>query len=181
MIMTITKMRVFAVACVLTLAIASVAQAHVVFAEPEARPNSYYAGFLRVSHGCGASPTRAVRVEIPEGVNIARPQPKPGWTLEIERAPLAAPIPSEGGAIMERVTAITWRGDLPADQFEQFGIMMRLPDRAGPLYFPVIQTCAEGEERWTQIPAVGAAWHSVSRPAPVLTLSAPAPDPHAHH
>lgn len=179
--MTITKVRVFAAACALVFAVVSAAQAHVVFAEPEARPNSYFAGFLRVSHGCGSSPTRAVRVEIPEGVNIARPQPKPGWTLEIERARLAAPIQSEGGAITERVTAITWRGDLPADQFEQFGIMMRLPDRAGPLYFPVIQTCAEGEQRWTQIPAAGAAWHSVPRPAPVLTLAAPAPDPHAHH
>lgn len=167
--------------CALAIALTSSAYAHVVFAEPEAAPSSYYAGFLRVSHGCGASPTRSVRVEIPAGVNIARPQPKPDWTLEIERAPLATPIASEGGALTERVTSITWRGELPADQFEQFGIMMRLPAESGPLYFPVIQICADGEQRWEQIPAAGAAWHSVPRPAPVLTLQAPRTDEHAGH
>lgn len=162
----------------------STAAAHVVFAEPEAAPNSYYAGFLRVSHGCGDSPTRAIRVEIPDGVNVARPQPKSGWTLDIERAPLAASISGEGGhAITERVAAITWRGELPADQFDQFGIMMRLPDQTGPLYFRVTQTCAEGEQRWEQIPALGAAWHSAPHPAPVLTLVAPpvASRGHDHH
>lgn len=88
-----------------------------------------------------------------------------------------------GHVISERVTAITWIGDLPADQFDQFGVMMRLPAETGALYFPVVQTCASGEQRWDQIPAAGAAWNSVPRPAPVLTLSAPTPseDGHAHH
>ncbi len=159
------------------------AQAHVVFADTEAAPNSYFATSMRVSHGCGNSPTRSVRVEIPEGVNIARPQPKPGWRLRIERMPLATPIQSEAGhQITERVTAITWTGNLPADQFEQFGIMMRLPDRVGRLHFPVVQTCASGEQRWEQIAAEGAAWGSVPRPAPVLTLVArvSAEENHAH-
>lgn len=176
--------RVMICALALAGALASAASAHVVFAEPEAAPNSYYAGFLRIGHGCGDSPTRAVRVEIPDGVMIARPQPKPGWRLSIEREPLAAPIRTEGGHEMtERVTAITWSGDLPADQFEVFGVMMRLPDRAGPLYFPVIQTCASGEQRWTDIPPDGAAWNSVPRPAPVLRLRAPEQggEAHAHH
>jgi uncharacterized protein YcnI len=158
-----------ALACVLI----SSAFAHIVFAEPNATANAYYAGFLRVSHGCGPSPTRAIRVEIPDGINTARPQPKPGWALSIERAPLATPIQSEGGAITERVTAITWRGELPVDQFDQFGVMMRLPNQAGPLYFRVTQTCASGEQRWDDIPAAGAAWNSVAHPAPVLNLTAP--------
>lgn len=163
------------------LAAATPAAAHIVFDEPAAAPNSYYAGFLRVSHGCGASPTRSIRVEIPDGVNIARPQPKPGWTLRVERAPLAAPIRSEGGyEITERVTAIIWDGELPADQFDQFGIMMRLPDRVGRLSFPVTQTCANGEQRWSDIPAEGAAWRSVAHPAPVITLAAPQ-QPEEHH
>jgi Uncharacterized protein conserved in bacteria len=170
----------------LSLLLASAASAHIVFADPEAKPGAYYAGFLRVGHGCGASPTRAIRVEIPEGVNIARPQPKPGWSIEIERAPLATPIHAEGGhQITERVIAITWRGELPADQFDQFGIMMRLPGQAGALYFPVTQTCANGATRWDQIPPAGAAWGSVPHPAPMLTLAAPntapAPAHHGHH
>src|SRR5262249_20835349 len=132
-------------------------------------------------HGCAGSPTRSIRVEIPESVTIARPQPKPGWRLDIERAPLAQPIQSEGGPITDRVTAIMWTGELPADEFDQFGIMMRLPNQAGPLYFRVTQTCASGEERWTEIPAEGQAWGSMHRPAPVITLAAPTPAPvHMH-
>lgn len=165
--------RHLAAACAALLVIAGSASAHVVFAEPQTAPNSYYAGFLRVSHGCDGSPTRAVRVEIPAGVDIARPQPKPGWTLEIEHEPLATPVRAEMSMVTERVTAITWRGELPADQFDQFGIMMRLPDRSGPLYFRVTQICAEGMQSWTDIPAPGAAWNSVPHPAPVLTLATP--------
>ncbi|MEQ1820479.1 MAG: YcnI family protein [Terricaulis sp.] len=168
-----------ALACGWLLPTAAVA--HVVFAEPEAAPNSYYAGFIRMSHGCGASPTRAIRVEIPDGVNIARPQPKAGWRLSVEHAPLATPIRTEGGyELTERVTAITWRGNLPADQFDQFGIMMRLPDQTGPLYFRVTQTCANGEQAWTDIPPEGAAWHSVPHPAPVITLIARQVIEHQH-
>ena len=166
------------------LCVSTAALAHVVFDQPRAQANAYYAGFVRISHGCGASPTRTVRVEIPDGVNIVRPQPKPGWTLTIEHAPLATPIRTEGGyALTERVTPITWSGELPADQFDMFGIMMRLPDRGGPLYFPVVQTCAEGEQRWTDIPAEGAAWNSVPHPAAVITLESPPPsaDASAHH
>jgi periplasmic copper chaperone A len=175
-----TMFRLLASALAL-LAIPAAAFAHVVFAEPEAAPNAYYAGFIRISHGCGGSPTRSVRVEIPDGVNIARPQPKAGWVISVERAPLATPLRNEAGdAVTERVTSITWTGELLADQFDVFGIMMKLPDRAGPLYFPVTQTCVSGEQRWTDIPPAGAAWHSVPHPAPVVTLVAPANTERAH-
>ena len=98
------------------------AAAHVVFAEPQARAGSYYGGFLRVSHGCGTSPTVSVKVEIPDSVATARPQPKPGWTLAIDTAPLAAPASGEGGApITRRVVAVTWTGLLAIDQFDQSG------------------------------------------------------------
>ena len=84
------------------------AAAHIVFAEPQATAGGYYAGFLRVSHGCGDAGTVSIRVEIPEAVASARPQPKPGWTLAIEHAALKTPIKAEGGATLtQRVSAIT--------------------------------------------------------------------------
>ncbi|OAN66365.1 YcnI family protein [Sphingomonas sp. TDK1] len=159
-------------ALVLLLPVA--AQAHIVFAEPQAIAGSYYAGFLRVSHGCGASDTVSIRVEIPAGIVSARPQPKPGWTLAVEHAPLATPIKGEGGAtITQRVSAITWTGKLPADEFDQFGIMMKLPEAPGALYFPTVQRCASGSTDWVNLPASPEAWHATRNPAPILTLTVP--------
>jgi hypothetical protein len=156
------------------------AMAHVVFSEQKAESGSYYTGFLRVGHGCGDSPTVALRVTIPEGVVSAKPQPKPGWTLKIDKVPLAKPILGEGGAqITERVAAITWTGLLPVDQFDEFGLSLKLPSTAGPLYFPTVQRCQKGENAWTTIPQSPAQWHRESRPAPMLLLQAHQPAQHA--
>lgn len=155
------------------LCLSTGASAHVVFDQPQASAGGYYTGFLRVTHGCGESPTVSVRVDIPAGVVSARPQPKPGWTLKIDREPLATPIKSEGGAIITtRVTAVTWTGALPADEFDQFGVSLKLPDVAGPLYFPTTQRCATGVNAWTAIPASPEQWHATPSPAPMLILAA---------
>jgi uncharacterized protein YcnI len=160
--------------------IAAPAGAHIVFAPADAPAGSYYAGEFRVGHGCGDAATTAVRVTIPDGVLIARPRPKPGWTIEIERAPLPAPAMSEGREIHERVAAITWRGQLPADQFDGFGLMLKLPaDRTGSHYLPVRQTCGKDSVDWSEIPAEGQSWGSMKRPAPMIELK-PAESHHMH-
>ncbi len=158
--------------CLAGAAIASPASAHIVFAQPEAAAGSYYAGFLRVGHGCGDSATTAIRVEMPEALPSVRPQPKPGWTLEIERKRLDTPVAAEGGGtITERVSAVVWKGRLPADQFDQFGLLMKLPAAAGPLYFPTTQSCETGSNGWTAIPPSPDLWHSLPRPAPMLNVT----------
>jgi uncharacterized protein YcnI len=151
--------------------LAGAAQAHVVFTHPTAAAGAHWAGSLRVSHGCDGSATTSVRAEIPPGIVVARPQPKAGWTIVIERESLATPVAAEGGGMLtERVSAITWTGVLPDDQFEEFGLAAKLPTGAGALVFPVIQTCERGEARWTEIGAAGAP--RPAHPAPVLTLQA---------
>ncbi|NWG45245.1 MAG: YcnI family protein [Alphaproteobacteria bacterium] len=157
-------------AALLALAHPMAAAAHIVLAEPEARAGSYHAGFFRVSHGCGASDTLSIRIEIPKSILIARPQAKPGWSVSMERAALSEPLPGEGGAITERVSAITWSGRLPADQFDTFGVMMKLPEAAGPLHFPTTQSCVEGTRAWVEIPGPGEAPGARESPAPVLIL-----------
>lgn len=158
------------------VSIAGTAQAHVVFAQPVATAGAHWAGALRVSHGCDGSATTSVRVEIPVGIVVARPQPKAGWTIVIEREPLAAPVAAEGGGMLtERVSAITWTGRLPDDQFEEFSLAAKLPAETVALAFPVIQTCEQGEARWTEAAVAGAP--RPAHPAPVLTLQAGA----AHH
>ena len=154
------------------LLLAESATAHVVLADASAPAGGYHAAFFRVSHGCDGSATTSLRVELPSSVTVAKPQPKPGWTLSVERAPLATPVISEGKPVRERVVAVTWTGRLADDEFDQFGVMVKLPAAVGPLYFPTIQRCERGETRWTTIPAPGQAWHSVPHPAPVLDLRA---------
>ena len=148
------------------------ALAHVSLADPKAAPGAYYVSAFRVGHGCGGSATTALRIELPEAILTARPQPKAGWTLEIERAPLSPPQAGEGGRMVkERIKAITWRGGpLPDDEFDAFGIMVKLPDQPGKLYFRAIQTCVSGEERWTDVPGPGAG-PRLAHPAPVLDVT----------
>ena len=157
-------------ALILALVSTSQANSHVVLADPVAVPGSYYAGFFRVSHGCGDSGTVSIRIEIPKAVASAKPQPKAGWTTTTETEKLDTPLKTEGGMVTTRVKAITWQGSLAADQFDQFGVMMKLPAQFTPLYFPTVQTCEKGERRWTKIPGEGKAWNSVPSPAPMLHL-----------
>jgi copper(I)-binding protein/uncharacterized protein YcnI len=154
-----------------SLLAAGSAAAHVTLADGRAAPGAYFTSFFRVGHGCHGSATVALRVEIPEGIVTARPQPKPGWTLAIERVPLSPPAKGEGGKpVTERVAAITWRGGpLPDEDWDQFGVTAKLPDHAGKLYFPAIQTCEQGEERWVETAAEPGA--HLSHPAPALELA----------
>jgi len=163
----------------LAAALATPAGAHVVMAPAEATTGSYYAGEVRIGHGCGDAATTAVRIEVPDGVLTARPRPKAGWTIEVERAPLATPVMVEGREQRDRVSAITWRGNLPADQFDGFGVMLKLPKAAATLHFPVRQTCGAESVAWVEIPAAGQSWGSLKHPAPVLTLES-APTGHSH-
>ena len=160
---------------VVLLAMPAAAGAHIGFADPHAAAGGYYVGFLNVTHGCGDAATLAIRVTIPEGINVARPQPKAGWTISVEHGPLAQPLRNEsGGSTRQRVTAISWTGRLPADQFDQFGLMMRLPATAGVLFFPTTQRCTTGANAWINRPATPEAWHATAMPAPMLIVGAPA-------
>jgi uncharacterized protein YcnI len=152
-------MKVPLIALLATLAAApSLAFAHVVAAPGEAKAGSYSAIAFRVGHACGAGDTTLkLRVEIPDGVASARPQPKPGWTIDIEK---------DG----DRATAVTWTGRLPDDQFDDFALLMKLPAQAVTLVFPVIQSCETGESQWTEIPDPQRPDEKLTRPAPTVRL-----------
>src|SRR3954454_5442499 len=123
-----------AAAMVAVLLTARAADAHVVLETQQATPGSYFRVVFVVPHGCDASPTIALRAELPPGVVIAKPMPKPGWTLEIEKEPLAAPVQNEGHAITERVKQVAWQGGrLSSDEYDTFSMMVRLPDAQGRL------------------------------------------------
>jgi uncharacterized protein YcnI len=151
------------------LATAGAAQAHVAVQPASATAGSYQVLRFGVGHGCDGEATTAVRIEMPPGLGSARPQPKPGWKLTIDHA-VDKP---------DTVTAITWSGRLPADQFDELLIQVKLPGDAGRLYFPTIQTCGRVAVRWTEVPVSGGA--RPEHPAPAVTLSPATPAPEAGH
>jgi uncharacterized protein YcnI len=152
---------------------AGAASAHVAADPSTVAAGGYQAVKFRVGHACSdAATTTALRIEVPEGVLSARAQPKPGWSLSLERSPDAT----------RRVTAVTWRGALPPDQFDEFALFLHLPDTAGVLYFPAVQTCGSAQTRWTDVPEPGSTGR-LDHPAPSLRLTpaTPAPDAGHHH
>jgi uncharacterized protein YcnI len=149
---------------------AGAASAHVSVTPAQAPAGSYQVLRFGVGHGCDGQASTALSIQIPPGVKVARPQPKPGWTL-------SADWPK---GETERPAAITWTGELPANQFDEFLILVRLPAEAGALAFPAIQTCGGAQNRWVETPQPGGA--RPEHPAPtVLVTPAAAPDGGHHH
>ena len=148
------------------LSAAAPALAHVSVDPGAAKAGAYQVLRFRVGHGCGGGATTALRIETPQGLASARPHPKPGWTLTIE---------TEG----ERVSALVWRGALPADQFDEFAVLAKLPAEPGVLHFPTVQTCGAEDSQCTGIPDPGET--SLSHPAPALRVLPDTPaETHQH-
>ncbi|AVO46975.1 DUF1775 domain-containing protein [Phreatobacter cathodiphilus] len=157
------------------------ALAHVTLERGETAPGSYKA-VLRVPHGCGTQATTGIAVTIPEGVHSVKPQPKPGWTLATTVRPYQRAYVNHGREVREGVAEIAWSGgSLPNEHYDEFVFVGQVDASlasAGQIYFPVVQTCANGESRWTEIPAAGSQARLAS-PAPVLRIAAAGAPAHA--
>lgn len=164
---------ILATACM--LAAAGKASAHVVLAQRAAPVSSYYKASFQVGHGCEGSATIAIRVDIPDGIAVAKPQPKPGWHVTTERGPLTQFATVHGKTVTEGVRSITWRGGpLADDQFDEFGAMLLLPAQPGRLHFRVLQTCEQGAIDWAGMPEPGG--DHPRAPAATLDVFDPAED-----
>ncbi len=166
-------MKYFVLAAALA-AIASSAAAHVSLSPASVPAGSYFFGEFRIAHGCAGRDTISIKVEIPDAILVAKPQPKTGWSLETESKPLDKPNQVDGRPVDSRVSTITWQGDLEDTNWDQFGLMLKLPSTPGVLVFPVTQTCAQGEVKWDEVPT--AANPHPAHPAPTLTVTPTAGD-----
>jgi uncharacterized protein YcnI len=75
---------------------------------------------------------------------------------------------AHGGQVSSGVRELVWTGRLLDEHYDEFAFSSYLtPElKAGEmLYFPVVQECEQGVERWIDIPAEGSA-----SPAPGLRL-----------
>lgn len=133
------------------------AVAHVTLDRAEAPADGYVRLAIRVPHGCAGAATIGIRLAVPEGLTSVKPAPKSGWTLTIVPGE-PAPGRGEHGAAASTVREIAWRGGpLPDDQYDEFLLMVRTPDKSGEtLWFPFVQECEGGAvTRWIERPQAG--------------------------
>ncbi|MFZ1721682.1 MAG: DUF1775 domain-containing protein [Microgenomates group bacterium] len=82
-------------------------------------------------------PTTQVTLQIPAGLQSARPHVKQGWDIEIVRGDESNP---------DAITEITWSGgSIPADQMDVFLFNAQAPLEEGELVWKAYQTYADGE------------------------------------
>ncbi|RVV98091.1 DUF1775 domain-containing protein [Mesobaculum littorinae] len=160
--------------------LAPAAIAHVTVVAEKSAPGATTKLTLRVPHGCDGEATEEIRVELPEGVYAAKPMPHAGWEIDTETGAYATPYDNHGTEMTEGVRSITWSGgSLPDDFYDEFSFRAALGAELAPgavLYMPTVQTCATGEEAWTDT----SGGHD-GKPAPALTLAeAPTAPAHGH-
>lgn len=114
---------------------AGTANAHVTVWPKEANPGAYEKFTVRVPSEKEDTPTVKIEVHIPEGVNISRVEPKPGWTYALTRD------------AEEHVTSIVWTAEgqgLLATEFTEFYVSGRIADDAEALIWKADQHYGDG-------------------------------------
>ena len=153
---------------------ATPAAAHITLEIGKAPIGAAYKAVFRIPHGCDGSATIKLRVEIPDGVIEVKPQPKPGWQVETVKGMYAAAVTFEGTRLTTGVKEVVWSGGkLPDDFYDEFVFEAFLTDSlpsGTTIYFPVIQQCEAGIERWIEIPEPGKTPDDYEHAAPALAL-----------
>jgi uncharacterized protein YcnI len=171
----LVDLRRAALAVLCLAGVCDTASAHVSLEAKQSNVGAGYKAVFGVPHGCDGQPTTEVSIDIPEGVIAVKPMPKPGWTLALEKGPYARTYKFyHGETKSDGVKRVTWSGgSLPDDYFDQFVLSTFIAGELEPgtaLSFPVTQKCANGEQRWSELPADGQDAHSLAHPAPRLAL-----------
>lgn len=173
--MRLRKLMAVAAGAMLAVVLAAPAFAHVTVTPGQAAVGSYSVLTFTATHGCDGSPTTEMSVQIPAGVTGVKAEPVAGWEVSYEIGELPEPVGEGDDAITEGVTVVTWSGGtLPDDQIQRYSMQVKLPDDGAgeTLWFPVVQSCEEGENAWINIPEEGQDPHDIDEPAPGVTLVA---------
>lgn len=113
------------------------------------------------SHGCEDSPTTALVVDIPDGVQNVTPVADALWAIDVE-------IGEDG--IPAQIT-YTATDPIPNRVYAAAAMNVILPsDPVEALAFPVLQVCDEGEIAWDQVADTGQDPHDLEAPAPVIDV-----------
>lgn len=159
------------------LAGATPAFPHIFLESGSAAAGTAYKAAFQVGHGCKGSPTTGLSVQIPDGFQGAKPYPKAGWNLSTQLGKLAKPYEQHGQQVLEDTTLVSWTAGSPAAAlpdayFDEFVLRGKLPATPGPLWFKVLQTCENGSNSWSEVPASGVSVQGLKSPAVLLEVVA---------
>jgi uncharacterized protein YcnI len=104
---------------------------------------------------------------------------KPNWEVSVVKKAYSQPYPYHGATLTEGIREVAWSGKLPDENYDEFVFQGFLSDTLKPdstLYFPVVQECEKGAERWIEVPAEGKTSRDYRFPAPGLKLVRPSSD-----
>ena len=160
------------------LAVPAAASAHVTVQPGTIEGGGYSAVSFRVPNERDDASTTEVTVTMPEDQPLASVSttPVPGWRISTETRRLDEPLELHGSQVTEVVSEVTWtatgRGIAP-DQYVDFDVSLGQLPESGRLVFRTLQTYSSGEQvDWNQVAVDDSV--EPERPAPVLTLTAPA-------
>jgi uncharacterized protein YcnI len=162
------------------------ASAHVTVQPATAEKGARGSFVVRVPNESATAHTTKVAVQTPKDTPLTgiRVQPKPGWTTEMTKSALPAPIPNgEGAPITDYVSEITWTAvpgnEIGPDQYIEFPFTTgALPKDVAQVTFKAVQTYdgppsegASPEVLWTEVRQTGQP--DPKRPEPLVKLTDP--------
>lgn len=124
---------------------AGAAQAHIEVQPQAAEAGEFVLLHFLVYHGCDSAATTQVTVKIPDGVQLVRPQVKPGWQISTVTGKYAEPIFAGEKPITEGFVEVTWSGNtVPPLYTDDFALLARMPFKAGEKATFLAQQHCEG-------------------------------------
>lgn len=157
----------------LVLAAPLAASAHVhVTPDESAAGTSTRLGFS-FSHGCEDSPTTAIVLDIPDGVDGVTPVLDGAWTITRELGADGVP------------TQVTYTAVTPVESgvaaTVSLDVIFASSAAETTVAFPVLQRCVTGETDWSEVVGDGQTEDDLESPAPVVSVGAVSEDTgHGH-
>ena len=167
-------------ALVLALAVPATASAHVTVSPNTATPGSYALVNFKVPNESATAVTTKLEVTLPADTPFSSVSyvPVAGWTTQLIRQTLPAPVTVGKNTITEAVTTIIWTAapgyEITDGQLQVFPVSLGPVPDVGALLFPAQQTYSDGTVvSWTETGS------DAEHPAPVLYVGdAPAASHH---
>lgn len=176
-----TLLTAAATAGLMTAGLAS-ASAHVTVTPDSTDAGAYSVLTFSASHGCQDSPSTSFTIDIPDSIADAKPTVYPGWDVKKVQEKLDEPLTlADGTTITKHIGQIVYTAAEPLEDGYRmaFEVQVQNPDQAGEtVAFPVLQSCAEGETDWAEMPEDGQDPHELEAPAPSYALTEASEDGH---